>query len=271
MNIFEFENYKQFVRQKIKTFPRRGRGQFLKIAGFLNIHTSMVTHIFKGDSNLSVEQALQMSEFFALNPLETEYFVSLVQYGRAVNKQSREYFAKQIQTLKDRALNLSERLQAAKTLDDKDQAIFYSAWYFSAIHLLCAVSEFKSPNAIAEAIDLPLPTVARTLDFLVSRGLLVEERSVYRIGQTRTYVSRDSHFVAKHHLNWRLKSLEQLDYVPEDELVFTHAIAISERDFARIREEIVRFLETYKTIGEPSPSEKICFLTIDWRRLRSKS
>jgi uncharacterized protein (TIGR02147 family) len=270
MSIFEFENYKLFVRQKIKTFPRRGRGQLLRIAGLLNIHTSMVTHIFKGDSNLSVEQALKLAEYFALNSLETEYFITLVHLARATNKQSRDYFDRQLDTLRSRALNLSERLQAAKNLDEKDQAIFYSAWYFSAIHLLCAIREFKSPNALAEAMDLPLPMVGRAVDFLLTRGLLVEEKGVYKIGQTRTYVSRDSHFVNKHHLNWRLKSVAQLDYVPDDELVFTHAIAVSERDFSRIREEIVRFLEIYKTISEPSPSEKICFLNIDWRRLRVK-
>lgn len=268
MNVFEFEDYKVFVREKLKTFPRNGHGQFLRIAKLLSIHTTMVTHIFKGDSNLSVEQALKLADYFAMSALEKEYFVALVLYFRAANVDSKKYFKNQISELRKRALNLSERLNVKKTLNETDQAIFYSAWYYSGIRLLIATREFRGAEEIAEAIGLPVVTVARTLEFLVSRGLVEFNDNIYSVGQTLTYVSRDSHFVGKHHLNWRLKALEQLDHVPSDELVFTNSIAISARDFQLIREEIVKFLERFKSIGDPSPSEQLCFLTIDWRKLR---
>jgi uncharacterized protein (TIGR02147 family) len=268
MNIFEFDNYKDLVRERIKTFPRRGHGQYLKIAKLLNIHTTMVTHIFKGDSNLSIEQALKISDYFAFSALEMDYFIALVQHERASNQQSRAYFAQQLSTLKSRALNLGERLKTKKTLTEHDQAIFYSAWYYSGIRLLCAIHEFRSAEAIADKIRLPLATVARAVEFLISTGLLREENGRFVVGETLTYIHRDSALVSKHHLNWRLRAIEQLDYIPEEDLVFTNSIAISEKDFLRIREEIVKLLETYKEIGDPSPSEQLCFLTIDWRKLR---
>ena len=184
MNIFESDNYKRFVREHLKTLPRRGHGQYLRIAKLLNIHTTMVTHIFKGESNLSVEQALKLAEFFALSPLETEYFITLVQHERAANSQSRHYFTKQLETLKGRALNLSERLQIKKVLDESDQAIFYSAWYFSGIRLLTAVHRLQSAEAIAEMIGLPLSTVARALKFLLSTGRsLIKMNCISRRGR----------------------------------------------------------------------------------------
>jgi uncharacterized protein (TIGR02147 family) len=270
MKVFEFDNYKHFVRQNIKTFPRRGRGQYLRIAKLLNIHTTMVTHIFKGDSNLSVEQALRLAEHFALPVLDTEYFVTLVHLERAANLQSRRYFEKQLDGLKARALNLSERLQAKKVLDERDQAIFYSAWYYSGIRLLAAIHDFRNAEAIAEMIGIPLATVARAVEFLISTGLLREENGRLVVGETLTYVDRDSQLVNKHHLNWRLKAIEQLDHVPDEDLVFTNSIALAKKDFAKIREEIVKLLQTYKAIGDPSPPEQLCFLTIDWRKLRLK-
>jgi uncharacterized protein (TIGR02147 family) len=268
MKPFEFEDYKKFVREKLKTFPRGGHGQFLRIAKLLSIHTTMVTHIFKGDSNLSVEQALALADYFALSPLETEHFVTMVQMARASNAQSRAYFRKQMSELKTRALNLSERLQARKSLSEADQAIFYSSWFYSGIRLLIATRDFKGPEEISEVIGLPLVTVARALEFLVSRRLVQQNGGKYEVGETLTYVGRDSPFVNKHHLNWRMKAIQQLDHVPDDELVFTNSIAISEADFQRVREEIVSFLERYKAIGDPSPSERLCFLTIDWRKFR---
>jgi uncharacterized protein (TIGR02147 family) len=269
MNIFEYDNYKQLVRERLKTFPRKGHGQYLRIAKLLNIHTTMVTHIFKGDSNLSVEQALKLSEYFAFSPLENDYFVTLVHLERASNSQSRAYFGNQISLLKARALNLSERLQAKKALNESDQAIFYSAWYYSGIRLLCAVENFRSAEAIAESVRLPLPTVARALEFLLATGLLREENGRFVVGETLTYITRESPLAAKHHLNWRLRAIQQLDHIPEEDLVFTNVIALSKKDFLKIREEIVKLLETYKAIGDPSPSEQLSFLTVDWRKLRS--
>jgi plasmid maintenance system antidote protein VapI len=92
MKIFEFAEYKTFVNQKIKSMPKGGHGQFLKIAKILNVHTTMVTHIFKGDSNLSIEQGLKLANYLGLNELETEYFVALINQARAANQDSRNFF-----------------------------------------------------------------------------------------------------------------------------------------------------------------------------------
>ena len=106
MNIFGFDNYKEFVRAKVKSMPRKGHGQYLKIAKLLGIHTTMVTHIFKGDSHLSIEQALKLAEHWGSSENETEYFVCLVQFERAANQKSRSYFSKHLEILKDKALRL---------------------------------------------------------------------------------------------------------------------------------------------------------------------
>lgn len=270
MRVFEFDNYKEFVNRLIRTFPKRGHGQFLKISKLLGIHTTMVTHIFKGDSNLSVEQGLKLSEHFGLSELETDFFITLIHLERAANTKSRQYFERQLQVLRTRALNLSERLQVKKSLDERDQAIFYSSWFYSGIRLLCATREFGSTEAISEITGIPIKIVNQVIEFLLSTGLIKEEGGRYVVGETVTYVNRDSPLVTRHHLNWRLKGIEQLDKISDEELVFTNSIAISQKDFLRIREEIVKFLEIYKKIGDPSPAEEVCYLNVDWRKLGTK-
>jgi uncharacterized protein (TIGR02147 family) len=267
MSLFDYEDYRRYVRDRLKAMPRRGHGQYRQMALLLDIHTTMVTHIFKGDAHLSVEHALKLAEHFAFSSLETDYFVTLVQLARASNVQSRRYFGKILSDLKTRSLNLAERLQVKKVLDERDQAMFYSAWYFSGIRLLVATGDFRSPEAVAESLGLSMKTVARALEFLLSTDLVRLENGRYRVGEAKTYVTRDSPLVSKHHLNWRLKSIEMLENIPDGDLSFTNSIALSEKDFQKIREEIVKLLETYKEIGDPSPPETVCFLTIDWRHL----
>ena len=112
------------------------------------------------------------------------------------------------------------------------------------------VSDKATPNGghrgDGRTFGLPHPTVARAVEFLLSTGHLKSENGYYAVGEANTYVGRDSRSVAKHHLNWRLKAIEQLDYIPEVELVFTNSIAISHKDFLKICEHLVTFLETYK-------------------------
>jgi len=271
MRIYDFDNYKDFVRTQIKSYPRRGHGQLLKISKLLGVHSTMLTHILKGDSNFTIEHSLKLCDYFALGKLDREYFVALVQLERAGNHQTRIFFQDQLEVLKKKALNLEERLNTKKVLDENDQAIYYSAWYYSGIRLLSAVTNLGGFESAAEILGIPSSAAARAFRFLISRGLLREEGKFFVPGETHTHVARDSQWVTKHHLNWRLKAIEQLDEVQEADLVYTNAIALSKKDFMKIREELVRFIEKYKAIGDPSPSEELCFLNIDWRHLNLKA
>lgn len=270
MSIFEFIDYKIFMRAKIQSMPKHGHGQMLKIAKLLNIHTTMVTHIFRGDSNLSVEQALKLSTYFGFSELETEFFINLVQLERSSTSESKAYFKNHLEKLKARALNLKERLQIKKVLDEKDQALFYSQWYYAAIHLFIAINPEPSPELIADELKLPIKTVNQVIEFLISTGLCIETNGYLKIGESQTYLDRDSKLIARHHANWRFKSIEKFDRIATDELVFTNPVAISREDFLKIREELIQMIDRFRKIAEPSPSEEICTLNIDWIRIARK-
>ena len=128
MKVFDFENYKDFVTNRIKSMPNRGRGQFRKMSEYLNVHTTLVSQIFKGIKDLTLEQACGVADFFGLSELETEYFISLVQLERAGSERYREILRKQIAELKDKAQDLSRRLPPAQILSEENKAIFYSNW-----------------------------------------------------------------------------------------------------------------------------------------------
>ncbi len=271
MTVFDFNDYKEFTLKKIKSFPKKGRGQLLQIAKLLDIHTTMVTHIFKGNSHLNIDQSLLLATHFGLNQLETEYFVTLVNRDRSINGNgSREYFSTQLSRLKDRTLNLKERIESKTTLKEEDQAIFYSAWYFSAVRLITALKGFSSAEVIAKHFGLSQKTVNRVIEFLVSRGLCKNENGKLSIGETQTFVDRDSLLIQRHHSNWRLRIMEQLHEVHNDELVFTNPITIAKKDFAKIREELVLFIDKYRQIADPSDPQELCCLNIDWVRIKAK-
>ncbi|HWU43788.1 MAG TPA: DUF4423 domain-containing protein [Bdellovibrio sp.] len=266
--IFHFNDYKKFVIQELKQRPHGGRGQFLRIAQALNIHTTMITHIFRGNLHLSSEQTLGLAEYLGLNELETQFLVDLVMLARAGDQRTKKYFEKRILRMRAKALQLSERFEIKNELSEADQATFYSSWLYTTIRLLTAIPKFQTRAAIAEFLNLGQSKVNKLIEFLISRGLVTEKAGKIFYGNVKTYVAQDSPYVVRHHSNWRLKVVEQYDRLTTEELAFTKPVVMSESDFLKVREELVRFIETFNKISEPSPCEKLYCLNIDWVQIK---
>jgi uncharacterized protein (TIGR02147 family) len=177
MGIFDYNNYKQWVLAELKQRPKKGRGEFLKISKALNVHTTMITHVFRGDHHLSPEQALALTEYFCLKPLETEYFLGMVHVARAADQRTRRFYQSKLREIKDKSLSLTTRLELKNKLDESDQAIFYSFWYYSAIRLMSANPRLGNPSVLAAELGLTLYEVNEAIEFLVSRGLVTKNGS----------------------------------------------------------------------------------------------
>jgi uncharacterized protein (TIGR02147 family) len=271
MTIFEFDHYKSYLKQRIKELPGHGRGELSRIAKALNIHTTMVTHVLKGAANFSIEQALSLADYLGLNELETDFLLALVQWERAGTTKAKDFYHRKIVEIRLKALNLTQRLGTQNKLSNSDRAFFYSSWVYTAIRLLTAIDRFQTPEALAHELDLPIGRVRAALEFLISRGLCTEENSKVRYAAMPTYLEASSPLVSRHHQNWRHKAQERFERIRESDLVFTFPMVISDKDALRIREKLVQLIGEVKTLSEPSPSEELFVLNIDWIKLTTSA
>ncbi len=108
-----------------------------------------------------------------------------------------------------------------KTLNEKDQLQFYQSWLFSAIRLRCSIGKGATATELREDFRLPQDRLMKILEFLLRTGLIAQEDSRYVMGPSRTFVGRESPMVARHHTNWRLKSLERTGDLTTEEMMFT--------------------------------------------------
>lgn len=267
MKIFEFLDYKKYFLKRIQLLPGKGRGELTRIAKHLNIHTTMVTHIFKGSAHLSLEQSLKLADHFAMNELETDYLVSLVQWERAGDKRSKDFCYEKVTQIRSRAMNLKDRLNTQNDLSEENRALYYSTWQNSYVRLLTAIDRFQTFETLVNELDLPPTKLRKVLDFLIQRGLCKEENNKITFGNIPTYIEANSALAARHHLNWRQKTQEKFDHLRTEDLVFTYPTVITEEDFKKIREKLVQFIEEFKKLTEPSPSENLYCLNIDWLKL----
>jgi uncharacterized protein (TIGR02147 family) len=264
MRVFEFQSYKELVLGLVAAMPQRGRGQLGKIARHLRVHSTMVSQIFRGAKDLTLDQACALADYFGMSELETDYFIALVERERAGTLKLRRAIDRRIAQLKAQSAQVASRLPRAKTLSEEDKAVFYSHWYYSGARLLTSLEAYRTPDAVAAALSLPPSVVRRVIDFLIATGLCEEVEGELRMGPSRTHVPADSPLVQRHHVNWRLRAMERLPRLSDEELAFTMPMTISRQDGPRIREILTETIQRVSETVDRTDPEKLACLNIDW-------
>src|SRR4051812_25961989 len=110
MSVFQFDEYKAYVQQWIRTKPQGGRGEVMKIAAALGVHSTLVSQVLKGSKDFTLEQAHALSGHIGLTDLEREYLLALVQRDRAGTAELKRFFIAQLDKLKRQSLRISQRI-----------------------------------------------------------------------------------------------------------------------------------------------------------------
>lgn len=267
MRVFEFDNYKEFLTAWIENRPKKGRGELQKISKHLNIHSTMVSHIVRGDKHLSLEHGCSLAEYLGLNDLETNYFLTLIQFDRAGSHLLRKRIQKNLEELKNKSQQIKNRLPSSAELKEEDKAIFYSHWLYSALRLTTTIPEHDDRRKLLESFNFPANVVNEMLDFLLAKGLCVEENEQIKIGPSKTHLSKESPLVWKHHQNWRIKAFDRHQKLEDEELFFTSPLTISKKDMAVVREKIVQLIEQVSSVVDETEPERLACLNIDWVKI----
>lgn len=184
-----------------------------------------------------------------------------VQFERAGSNALKSRLHIQIDNFLKKRLVLKNRIDIKKQLDPADQAIYYSAWYYAAVHILVTISAYQSREAISNRLQIPLDKVSQILEFLTAVGLLVLDKGIYKAGVSRIFLGSDSGMISKHHCNWRMRAIHSLDQGILTDLHFSTIVSLSKKDIPIIKETIIKKIEEVRTIVKNSVDEEelYCF------------
>src|SRR5687768_7095086 len=99
MSVFEYSDYRKFIKDQLLAMPKKGFGQMSRLSEKLGVHTTLVSQVMSGDKQFSEEQGILIAEFFALNELESEFFVTLIELSRAGNQSLRKLRQKKLDSI----------------------------------------------------------------------------------------------------------------------------------------------------------------------------
>lgn len=264
-SIFHFEDYKAWVNTWVENQPRNGFGEYRRMSQALNVSTTMVSQVFKGDKHLSLELASDLCDYLRLDEDETDFFLLLVDYSRAGSHKLQQRLLRQIKQRQAKAKKLENRVKATE-LNDHDKAVYYSSWIYSGIRMLTDIEGFQDVESIANHLKMEKNQIQRVIDFMLQRQLIVENKGKLKMGPAVTYIGSSSPLVSRFHQNWRLLAFDKMVQPDDDNFFFTTTFAMSDEVANWVRLELPSFIENIKARVMPSKSETVRCLNIDYYR-----
>lgn len=265
MTIFDYEDYKKWVRGRLASLPKSGRGQLKRIADHLGASPTIVTQVFNGDRELTPEQALLLADYFTLNKNESRYLILLVNYARASSHRYKLNLKEEIEETRIKAREISHRVRQNFALTQEAKSVLYSNWYYLAIWSLSAIPGFDHLEIIATHLKLNKRNAREALDYLVKYALVLEDdQGRLKIGPTLLHLESSSPQIPRHHQNWRLQAFNRYENPSAENVSYTAPVTLSAEDARRVRENTLKFISDNVNIIKDSPSEKLYCLCIDW-------
>lgn len=266
VQMFESTDYKGYLKRRIDE-AEQARGLRLKISNYIGCQPSYLSQVLNSKPHLTLEQASRVNAFFSHSVLESRFFILLVELGRAGTPDLREHFLKEINELQRSRFHLKKRLKETEEIPAEARYRYYSTWFYSAIHVALSVPHLQSAAKIAEAFNLPVPLVVVVIEFLEETGLVENKNGIFRHTKRRIHLERESEFIQHHHINWRSQALQSAEKNLEDDLHYSNVIAISQKDFKKIKEILVQAVENARAVIGPSKEENVYALTMDFFKL----
>ena len=273
VTIFDFTDYKVFLVAWIESRTGNGRGLKLAIAEASQCQSAYVSRVLNGAAHFSLEQAECIAHFLRLSDEETHFFLLLVQSTRAGTERLREHFRRQMKLITDRQFVIKDRLKISNHLSLENQAHYYSAWYYCAVHILLSVPQFQTLEALCAYLGFTSHKVEQILKFLVECGLAFHRKGTFQIGTVRVHIGSDSPFISKHHANWRMLALRSMDTTThthaESDLHYSGVISLSTKDATQLKQLLIQTIEDFNKVVEKSEEQEVLCCGIDFFNLKN--
>lgn len=266
-DLFKYTDYKLYLRDKFYTYPSHGHGLQAKVAEVCGCNPSYISQVLNGAPNLTLEQAVAISDWLGHSKLEGKYFLTLVQISKAGSLALKKVFQEEAQELKQSSLNIKKRVRIDTDLTTEEQSTYYSEWTYAAIHVALTIPNLRTVEAIANHFQLSNKKVHKILKFLDSVHLAKREGEQYLPTKTQLHLASDSVMIPKHHANWRFKAVRSIEEQEGVDLHYSTVVSLSRKDFEKLHGNLLKMIEEFQSVVKPSPEEELASFNLDFFKI----
>ena len=266
MNLMTYVDYKEFMRDQIEKY-RDERGYQGKLAQAARCQKSYFSQVLSTKANLSPDQAMGVAEYWQLNEDETAYFLELVSLARSQYPPLVNRIQIRLREIREKHERKSKQVGASEVIVN-DQWLYYSQWYWSAVHIIVGISGFQTPESIAQRLGLDELLVEQILNTLKLQGLVDLQKSRWVIKPVHRHLDPSSPLSTMNHSNWRHRALLDSQIPQSESLHYTSVQSHSRNDWQAIKDILLKGVTASRNIVKASsPDEELSCVCIDFFRL----
>jgi uncharacterized protein (TIGR02147 family) len=258
MNIFDFEDYREFL----KTYLSRQSVVRKHLLSATGISSSFLTQVLSGTKQLSSDQGYEIALYAGLTERETDYFLLLIDLGKAGSHKLQQRINGKIKQLQSDALNVSAKVSSNIQLTEEQKAIYYSNWIYSAVRNLIPTQPNLTTSDIAKKLNVPEVRAESAIQLLLDFGLINKTENGLRYQQGYTHLSSSHPLIFRHHQNWRQRAIQRMDHYNESHLHYTCPMAISRESVNQLRLHLLESIKNVNQSLQADPDVSFC-LNID--------
>lgn len=264
MELYEFSDYRKIVEALIES----SKGSILRsdLARSAGCSPSWITRALNGSVQLTPDQMLGIAELFQLNELEIEYILGLLEWERASTITLKKRIHLKLQGIKREAKALKLPVTSDSNLSESELFKYYSSWVYAAIHVATMIQKFTAVE-LAEKLKLDLAAVLKVLNELEKMKLVVAKVGRWEATSNKIHLSATNPIAKQGHINWRNRTISYLQNPTSVGLHYSAPHCLSKKDISIISEKLKQALMECRQVIEPSPSETLAVLSIDWYEL----
>ncbi len=266
MNVFEFKEYRVFLKEMVQLNSER-RGYLAKLAEAAGCQRSYLTLVLKGETNFTPEHAFGITQFWGLSEIESDYFMDLVSIERTSSGPLKTRLLKRMDQQRREQSNFNKRYDQTSLSDIEKEALYYSQWNTGAVHVSLSIPRLQTAETIAQRLQLPLQEVQVSLQILRNLGLIHLSGGKWTLKNKSIHLPRYSLFNSLNHQNWRAKAVIDSQKASSQGVHYTAIQSVSRSDFEKIHGLLLKFIDQQRKIVTGSPEEDLAVFCCDWFNL----
>ncbi len=238
-NIFNYYDYRKYLRDSYEELHAKNSNfSYRFIQEKTGIDPGFLVKVFNGQKNITENSIPRFSKLLKLNSRQTEYFTSLVFFGRAKSDI-------QIKTCFEKLLSFKE---PGYFTVEAEAYEFYTRWYYTAIRELIGVYPFTGNYEELAALLVPSIKVSeakKAIELLVRLGFIKKNRNG-RYVQTNRFITTGEEcrtiavrIFQKDTIKLANEALERISKEMRD--ISTTTVTLSPEGFARLKEKLSEF------------------------------
>lgn len=266
-NIYQYSDYKLWLSDRLQ---EEGHGAITRFAKAMDCQRSYFSQVLTSYAHLTPDQAFKLGQVVLSNDLERKYFSYMVDHSRARDREYRNYLKNEMDQIAKESGRLEKSVGRDQQLVESSAKFYYSAWYWSALHIITSLDQQLSAQQISQKLNLEYDLVINCLLQLIQYGLVEKKGAFYKYKSGGHHLPVESPLLPNFHSMWRTKAILQFAERKEDlGLHFTVVQSISKSDFRVFKEELRDLIERFSKMAEPSKPEVVVNFNLDFCKITS--